>query len=51
MSSTQYERQARAVQNEIDRLEAAVEEARKESSVAIKEFEKARAVTLRREKN
>jgi predicted nucleic acid-binding Zn-ribbon protein len=51
MSRTQYERQARALQNEIDRLDVEVKEARRVSSGAIKEFDKVRAVTPRRDRN
>lgn len=51
MTRTQCERQARALQNEIDRLDAEVEEARREFSAAAREFEKVSAVTPRRDRN
>lgn len=51
MSRTKYERQARALQNEITRLDAEVAEARKKSHVAAAEFAKVTAETLRRDRN
>jgi hypothetical protein len=51
MSKTQYERQARALQNEIDRLDAEVEETQGMSQAADKEFGKVRDVTPRRDRN
>jgi hypothetical protein len=51
VSSDQYEHQARALQDKIDRLEAEMEEAGRESAAAVREFTKVGAVTPRRDRN
>lgn len=48
---TQYEHQARELQDEIDRLDAEAEEARREFRAAVKGFEKVSADIPRRDRN